>query len=57
MDFITNAVTLAVTGTIIAVSSMFGFNLDTQTDMPQQNTTQNVVCGSAGLLPEDVEPC
>lgn len=57
MDFITNAVTLAVTGTVIAVTSFFGATPNVSTPTPEPTAVKVItVCGSAGLLPADVTP-
>lgn len=58
MDFITNAVTLAVTGTVIAITSIFGATPAVSAPTPEPTVAVKVitVCGSAGLLPADVTP-
>ena len=57
MEIIHNAIAATIAGTTIVVSSIFGITATAANDAPVKEASTVSVCGSAGLLPADVQAC
>jgi len=57
MEIIHNAIAATIAGTTIVISSIFGITATSASDASVKETSTVSVCGSAGLLPADVQTC